>query len=100
MSFYFVDKLFASTEGSYILQKLFRSGCGYTATAEKDGRRETRSNSSKPLSRGYEWIEERPLLEEAPRVAEEAVEKEDQAKEPADTTKPKTKANSKKATAK
>jgi len=73
MSFNFQDKIFASTEGSYILQKLYRSGCGFTATAERNGQRETRECTSRPLSRGYEWIEEMNLLEEAPRVAEEAV---------------------------
>jgi TldD protein len=73
MSFAFADKLFASTEGSYILQKLYRSGCGYTATAVKDGKRETRTCADTALSRGYEWIEEKPLLQDAPIVAEEAV---------------------------
>ncbi|MFC1554833.1 TldD/PmbA family protein [candidate division KSB1 bacterium] len=75
MGFNLVDKIFASTEGSYIQQKLYRSGCGYTATAEKNGVRETRSNPDLPLGRGYEYLEERPLMEEAPRVAEEAVQK-------------------------
>lgn len=73
MSFYLQDKIFASTEGSYVQQKLYRSGCGYQATAVEDGKRETRRNTDLPLGRGYEYIEERPLIEEAPRVAEEAI---------------------------
>jgi len=73
MGFNYAHKIFASTEGSYIQQKLYRSGCGYTATAVKNGQRETRTNPELPLGRGYEYIEERPLVEEAPRVAEEAL---------------------------
>ncbi|MBI3725980.1 TldD/PmbA family protein [bacterium] len=69
---------FASTEGSYIVQELIRSGCGYSATAVQNGEQQTRSF---PMSfggqyktGGYELIVASFLLENAERIREEAIE--------------------------
>jgi len=47
----------------------------YSATAVGNGRFATRSCQSSPSARGYEMIDEKPLLEETGRVAAEAVAK-------------------------
>ncbi|MGD8238106.1 MAG: TldD/PmbA family protein [Armatimonadota bacterium] len=69
-------QLFASTEGSIIQQNLLTSSAGYMATAVRGGDQQRRSFPSshrgQVTGRGYEMVRELPLLENAPRVAEEA----------------------------
>jgi TldD protein len=76
---HFVRKhvVFASTEGSLIDQTLSYAGAGYQAVAVRDGDFQVRSY---PTSLGGQWetggweiVERWPLLESAPRIAEEAV---------------------------
>jgi TldD protein len=68
---------FASTLGSVISQTRISSGAGFSALAYKDGEIQKRSypNSfgGQYQQKGYELIAELRLLENAPRVAEEAV---------------------------
>jgi TldD protein len=73
---YKTQKTFASTEGSYIDQKIVECGAGISATAIEGGEIQVRSypNSFRGnfATRGYEWIEQLALLERAETVAEEA----------------------------
>jgi TldD protein len=78
MDFLRETQYFASTEESYIVQDLIRSGCGYSATAVQNGEQQTRSF---PMSfggqfktGGYELIVASNLLENAARIRDEAVE--------------------------
>ncbi|MBI3740436.1 MAG: TldD/PmbA family protein [Chloroflexi bacterium] len=79
MAFVREQKIFASTEGSYITQEIIESGCGISALATnvESGEVQTRSypNSGgrNQVTRGYEFILEQKLAENASRVAEEAV---------------------------
>lgn len=77
MSFKNEHQVFASTEGSCIEQDLMRSGVGYSATAVAEGDMQKRSYPTsfdgQYESKGYELIEGLPLVENAQRVAEEAV---------------------------
>ncbi len=70
-------KLFVSSEGSRILQNFITSGAGFVALAFKDGDLQKRSypNSfgGQFQRKGYELIDELKLLENAPRIADEAV---------------------------
>jgi TldD protein len=70
-------KLLASTDGTYVEQQLVRLGPGYTVTAvdDKRGEFESRDHGFPPRQAGWEYIEEAPLVADARRVAEEAVEK-------------------------
>jgi TldD protein len=71
------NKVFASTEGALIDQEIIESGGGIQARAVKGGEVQTRSYPSSHggsyATRGFEHIEAFHLVEEAPRVAEEAV---------------------------
>lgn len=71
-------KLFISSEGSRILQNFITSGAGFVALAFKDGDLQKRSypNSfgGQFQRKGYELIDELKLLENVPRIAQEAVE--------------------------
>lgn len=71
------EKYFASTEGSTIEQDIFRSWPSFTVTAvdSATGEFETRTVDVEPMGLGYEHVEESKLLEQAPRMAEEAVRK-------------------------
>ncbi len=77
MSFTLTRKLFLSSEGSRIRQHLIHSGAGYTAYSFKEGELQRRSYPSSFGGQhelaGYELVDRLRLLEEAPRVAEEAV---------------------------
>jgi TldD protein len=67
---------FVSSEGADIDQTVTRSGGGYCATAVRDGEVQRRSfpqAEGHHQTMGYEFIESIPWVEEAPRVAEEAV---------------------------
>jgi TldD protein len=74
--FYKTNKLFVSTEGSELEQTIFESGGGITAYAIGEGDFQKRSYPSSfggdYATRGYEFIEEMNLLENAERIAEEA----------------------------
>jgi TldD protein len=77
MNFVREHQTFASTEGSFIEQDLTRSGVGYSATAvgHDDVQKRSYPASFRGLwmGKGYELIEELPLLEHAGQTAEEAV---------------------------
>ncbi|HGE72079.1 TPA: TldD/PmbA family protein [Candidatus Poribacteria bacterium] len=76
MRFIREHQFFASTDGSFIEQELLRSAVGYTATAVGEGDMQVRSYPDShgwhSMSKGYEFVEELPLLENTQRVAEEA----------------------------
>ncbi|HWQ52808.1 MAG TPA: TldD/PmbA family protein [Bryobacteraceae bacterium] len=70
-------QVFASSLGSVIDQTRYTSGAGYSALSYKDGEIQKRSypNSfgGQHQLKGYELIDELALLENAPRIASEAV---------------------------
>ena len=68
-------KTFASTNGSCLETDILRVEAELTAMATGDGDSQSRSYSSSPSAAGYEWIEQARLIENAPRVGAEAVEK-------------------------
>jgi TldD protein len=77
MSFEARRQVFASSLGSLIDQTRYLSGVGYSALSYKDGEIQKRSypNSfgGQHQLKGYELVEECDLVENAARVAEEAV---------------------------
>jgi TldD protein len=77
MSFFYTDKVFASTEGAYITQRITESGGGISATAVGEDDIQTRSypNSFRGNfgTLGYEIIRDMDLLGNCERVAAEAV---------------------------
>jgi TldD protein len=77
MNFEKKHQIFANTNGSYIDQLIVTSGIGYEATAIEGDELQKRSfpNSFRGqwMTKGYELIEELPLIENAKRVGEEAV---------------------------
>ncbi len=76
MGGYEVEKTFASTEGSFIEQKIVECGAGISATAIEGSEVQVRSYPSSFrgnfATRGYEWIEGLKIKDHAERVAEEA----------------------------
>src|SRR5437763_15873236 len=70
-------QVFASTLGSIIDQTRYLSGAGFSALCYKDGEIQKRSypNSfgGQYQLKGYELVDELRLLENAPRIAEQAV---------------------------
>jgi TldD protein len=70
-------KLFASTDGAYLEQEIVRLGPGYSVTAVDDKRGEfvSRDHDLAPRQAGWEYVEQSPLLADARRIGEEAVEK-------------------------
>jgi len=70
-------QVFASSIGSLIDQTRYTSGAGFSALSYKDGEIQKRSypNSfgGQYQLKGYELVDELRLLENAPRIAEEAV---------------------------
>jgi TldD protein len=69
-------QLYLSSEGAEIDQTITRSGGGYSATAVGGGEVQRRSfpqAEGQHQTMGYEFIQSLPWVEEAPRVAEEAV---------------------------
>jgi TldD protein len=77
MGAYLTEKTFASTEGSFIEQRIVECGAGISATAIEGGEIQVRSypNSFRGnfATRGYEWIEELKIGDHAERLAEESV---------------------------
>lgn len=69
-------QFYASTEGSFIEQELTFSEAGYVAMAAGNDDMQRRSFPSsfggQCMTKGYELVEELPLLENARRIAEEA----------------------------
>src|SRR5258707_10782205 len=70
-------QIFVSSIGSLIDQTRYTSGAGFTAFSFRDGEIQKRSypNSfgGQHQLKGYELVDELKLLENAPRIAEEAV---------------------------
>jgi len=77
MGSYKIEKIFASTEGSYIEQEIVECGAGISATAIEGSEVQVRSypNSFRGnfATQGYEWIEKLALQDKAERIADEAV---------------------------
>ncbi len=77
MSFFKHNKLFVSSEGSFIEQEYIKSGAGIQAYAIEDDEMQTRSYPANCggdfRNSGYEFIEELNFLGNADRIAEEAV---------------------------
>src|SRR6266851_2369181 len=70
------EKAFFSSEGSAIEQMITRTGGGYTVTAVEEGRGfETRSTLLPPRGAGFEHVERAGFVEQAPRIAREALDK-------------------------
>jgi TldD protein len=67
------EQFFASTEGSLIETDIYTVNAGYTAISVKGGDSQDRSFQDYPLNKGYEHINSLKLLENAERIAEEAV---------------------------
>jgi TldD protein len=70
-------KLLASTDGAYIEQEIVRLSPGYAVTAVDDKRGEFESCDHPLPARqaGWEYVEAAPLVADARRIAEQAVEK-------------------------
>ncbi|MEW6724747.1 MAG: TldD/PmbA family protein [Bacillota bacterium] len=77
MKFWQEDQVFASTEGSYIEQRIVESGGGIEAVAVGPGEMQRRSYPNSfggdHASRGYEYVEAMNLPDHAEEVAREAV---------------------------
>jgi TldD protein len=71
------EKSFFSSEGAAIEQMIFRIDGGYSLTAvdEAKGDFESRSHRLPPRAAGWEHLEEGRLVEDAPALAREVVEK-------------------------
>ena len=72
------EKTFASTDGSFIVQTIYRTQPSMTMTAvASDGSdfQTRQSNEIAPMGRGYEHVRDAHLVENAPRWAAEAVQK-------------------------
>ena len=67
-------KYFASTEGSYIEQELWSSTPSFTVTARKGGETRSRTYTGEMMTGGWEVVERAQMLENAERIAAEAVE--------------------------
>ena len=77
MDFVREHKFFASTEGSYIEQWIYRCGPAFTVTSvdRKRNSFQTRDSYTDPKGVGYEYIEDYPWLEDARQAGEDAVAK-------------------------
>ena len=67
-------KYFASSEGSYIEQETWTTTPQFTVTARKDGETRTRIFTGVPMTGGWEVAEASEMVENAERIAAEAVE--------------------------
>jgi TldD protein len=70
-------KLLASTDGAYIEQEVVRLGPGFSVTAVDDKRGEFESCAYQmpPRQAGWEYVEAAPMVADARKIAEAAVEK-------------------------
>ncbi len=68
-------KYFASTEGSYITQDIIRTNPDFNvvSVSRETGQFQTRRSYAAPLSKGYEYFDEYPFMDEVRQAAEEAV---------------------------
>jgi TldD protein len=70
------EKTFASSEGSFTVQTIYRTQPSMTVTAVGNGDFATRdSNEIAPRGLGYEHVRDAKLIENAPKWADEAVQK-------------------------
>ena len=67
-------KYFASTEGSYIEQELWSASPSFTVTARKDKETRSRTYTGEMMTGGWEVVEKAQMVENAERIAAEAVE--------------------------
>ncbi len=76
MSFRSEEKYFASTEGSYIQQRIVQTAPAMSATAVDFMTRKSKSRNFQimPITGGYEHVEACGMLEQAGRVGSDAVE--------------------------
>jgi TldD protein len=74
MAFDYEWKYLATSEGSYIEQEIWRAAPNFTVTALRNGKSKSRTFSVAPKSAGYEVVLEAKMLENAERIASEAVE--------------------------
>lgn len=73
MSFDHEWKYLATSEGSFLEQEIWRTAPRFTAVARKNGRVKSRTFVVPPRTAGYEVVRQGQMLEQAPRIAEEAV---------------------------
>ncbi|MCL5257437.1 MAG: TldD/PmbA family protein [Chloroflexi bacterium] len=73
LHFFAESKVFCSSAGSMIEQKICESGGGISATAVGGGESQQRSYGDNYAKAGYEWIERLNLAEQGGRVAGEAL---------------------------
>jgi TldD protein len=72
------EKTLATTDGTYVVQTIYRAqpSLNITAVASDNSDFQTRqSNDIQPMGKGYEHVLDAKLVENAPRWAEEAVQK-------------------------
>jgi TldD protein len=67
-------KYFASSEGSYIEQETWTTTPSFTVTARKDNQTRSRTFTGVPMTGGWEVAEAAEMVENAERIAAEAVE--------------------------
>ncbi|MBI3977569.1 MAG: TldD/PmbA family protein [Chloroflexi bacterium] len=71
------QRLFANSEGALVEQTIVETGCGIEATARSDDDVQNRSYPNSvgrhQVTEGYEFVLRQQLVENAPRIAEEAV---------------------------
>src|SRR5687767_7672829 len=69
------DRSFANTDGSVISQTIIRTSVPFAVTAVATGDFQNRTNVIAPIGRGWEYVLEQDLVGNAPKWAEEAVQK-------------------------
>jgi TldD protein len=72
------EKTFASSDGSYVVQTIYRTQPRVTVTAVSKDQSDFQTRSSSeiaPMGRGYEHVRDAKLVENAPKWAAEAVQK-------------------------
>ena len=67
-------KYFASSEGSYIEQEIYTTTPSFTVTARKNGETRSRTYVAEPKTGGWEVAEAAGMVENAERIAGEAIE--------------------------
>ena len=72
-NFVYEWKYFASSEGSFIEQEVYRTFRGYSAIASVNGVVKTRNYFVEPKAAGYEIVDAKDMLDNTERVAAEAV---------------------------
>ena len=77
MAFVNESKFFASTEGSFIDQDLFRCNPSFTVTAvnREKGQFESRNSYSEPMGMGFEYVAGYPWFDDVKQAAEDCIEK-------------------------